>query len=112
MTIVGIGIDIISLDRVRNIRYQTRAAEYIFTEDEMTAYVQASDKTQYFASRLAVKEAVIKAFPSPLTYHDIFIGKEGKKPIVTLAAQLGVQNKIHVSISHEFNNVVGMAIVC
>jgi phosphopantetheine--protein transferase-like protein len=61
MTIIGVGLDAVELDRMRTVLARTpRLAERVFTEDER-AYCEARrDPTERFAARFAAKEAVLK----------------------------------------------------
>jgi|SRR6185437_12235944 len=111
MHIVGIGTDIVDLKRIRNARYIARAAEFFFTDTELTDMRGSRDTAQFVASRLAAKEAVIKACPERLWYHDFSIVKKGEKLSVQLHKPLGKPYDIFVSIAHEFAYVVSNAVV-
>lgn len=110
MEIVGTGVDIVDISRARRARYLRRVAEFIFNDEELTRMRASRDEAQFFSSRLAAKEAVIKAFPLPLTYHDF--------SIVPLTRGVGVHfssdTSYHalVSIAHEIDYAVGYALVC
>lgn len=106
MTILGTGIDIVELARVREARFRERVAEYILTEEEIREMHASRDAVQYLASRFAAKEAVIKASPTTLTYQDIVISKQGEKP----CAQTRNGGTFFLSISHSFTYAVANAI--
>lgn len=112
MEIVGIGSDIVSLKRINDIVDKERFAEYILLPEEYADFAESVDKTQYLASRFAAKEAVIKASPQELTYHDFLITKDGKKPIVSFLAGRPISSQVFLSIAHEFDYAVAFAVVC
>jgi holo-[acyl-carrier protein] synthase len=60
--VIGIGADLVDLDRFRRVLARTPAiVERLFTEEE-TAYAQARhDPTERFGGRFAAKEAAMKA---------------------------------------------------
>ena len=51
-----IGCDIVDLSRVK-----PELAKAILTEDELSAYLAAPNKTEFLGGRFALKEAVMKA---------------------------------------------------
>lgn len=107
----GIGVDIIELNRVRNIRFLERFSQFIFSENEMKQMRRESNRVQFAASRLAIKEAVIKALPGSLKYHDFEILKKGRKPVVRFLKPMARPYQAFVSLAHSSEYVVGFAIV-
>ena len=63
---LGIGIDIVSVKRVRRVRarHPTRFPARILHIDEMPEYRRSADKDAFLARRFAAKEAVGKALGS------------------------------------------------
>lgn len=60
--IVGIGIDIVEIDRIeRALRGSASMASKVFTEEERAYCEQRKKKNQHFAGRFAAKEAALKA---------------------------------------------------
>lgn len=112
LQILGIGIDIVEIERVKNIHLLPRFAEYFLTPTEIEYFKKSSDPTSFIASRFAVKEALIKAFPGTLKPHDFEIRKEGKKPAVGFLPPIKNRRyKAMVSISHSTRYAAGCAIV-
>jgi len=111
MELIGIGIDIVDLARIRAARYPQRLAEYILNEEELRDLEMSGDQNQFLASRLAAKEAVIKASPLPITYHDIIIGKRGDQPIVSLLRIETAHLRALISLSHTAEYAIGSASV-
>ena len=104
-----VGVDIVEIDRVRNIRFLRRFAEYFLTPRELEFFAAAADPVQFIASRFAAKEAVIKAFPGFLKPHDFEIIKDGKKPVVNFVGNKK-RHSVAVSISHSVNYAIGYAV--
>lgn len=111
MNILGIGVDMVDIRRVAGIGDIRRAAWFICTDQELHDMEQSRDQIQFFAARLAAKEALIKATPEKCTYHDFSIStKEGKPVVVYTKAQQ--QRNFFLSIAHEFDYAISYAIVC
>jgi len=119
--IIGTGIDIIEIDRVKNaIDKNPRFLERIFTDDEISYIKSRSDNKSTIAGFFAAKEAVSKALGSGIrgfSWTDIEICTETTgKPSVRLLGKAkelsdtrGIGN-IHVSISHNRTNAVAFAV--
>ncbi len=112
MNIVGIGTDIVDMNRLRDAKHLRRVADFLFVPSELTDMKRSKDKVQFVASRLALKESVIKAYPGTLHYHDIVISKKGKKLVVKLVPKKAAHYDVFASIAHEFNCAIGYAILC
>jgi holo-[acyl-carrier protein] synthase len=121
--IIGCGVDIIELDRIRTLveRYGDRFLTKVFTEGEM-AYCQARKKAwQHFAGRFAAKEAVLKSLGtgirSGITWKDVEVSVDDwGAPRITLhrgagerARQIGIRT-VHISISHCESFAVAQAV--
>ena len=63
MTILGIGTDIVELDRISNLleRFGQKFVHRILSQDEQKAFARSSNPVSYLAKRFAAKEAVAKA---------------------------------------------------
>lgn len=107
----NIGIDIVDIRRFESIRFFTRVAEYILTSNEVIEGEKRCDKAVYLASRFAVKEAVIKAAPMKLNFHDIEVCKNGEKPIVNFVHVEHAHLSASISLSHEFTHTIAVAIM-
>ncbi len=110
--ILGIGIDIVELADIRNARFKERFAEYFLTGKEMKRVPKGSKKIEFLASRFAVKEAVIKAFPEKLKPHDFSIQKKGTHPHIVFSLKKNeLLYTVHLSLSHTAHVAVATAIV-
>ncbi|PLS01401.1 holo-ACP synthase [Neobacillus cucumis] len=112
--IKGIGIDIIELQRVRNIiSSQIKLVDRILTENEKNKYEDLSDarKVEFLAGRFAAKEAFSKAFGtgigSDLSFLDIEIDTDGYgKPFF-----IKPKVQAHLSISHSREYAVAQVVI-
>lgn len=110
--IVGVGCDIIEIERIARAIKSESFIRRVFTADE-AAYCQrrGQQAPASFAARFAAKEAVLKALGTGLregSLQEIAVDNDGLgKPLVQLsghfamlAKQLGVKN-IQISLSHS-----------
>ena len=110
--IVGVGCDIIEIERIARAIKSESFIRRVFTAEE-AAYCQrrGQQAAASFAARFAAKEAVLKALGTGLregSLQEIAVDNDGLgKPIVQLsghfamlAKQLGVKN-IQISLSHS-----------
>ena len=119
MAILGIGQDLIDIDRVASLldRYP-RFAERCFTEHERTYASRFTVPARRFAARFAGKEAVMKSMGTGyrrIRWTDIEI-TGGGKPTVRLsgtaqarAEMLGIE-EIHISITHTDDTAMVLAV--
>ena len=103
--IVGIGVDIIELDRIAQAiaRHGNTFTNRLFTKREQT-----QSSTSFYAGRFAAKEAVVKALGTGfrgIDWKDIEILADGQgKPVVIVAEHIAVRfgnPKLHLTISHS-----------
>lgn len=110
--IVGIGCDIIEIERIARAIKSESFIRRVFTAEE-AAYCQrrGQQAAASFAARFAAKEAVLKALGTGLregSLQEIAVDNDGLgKPLVQLsghfamlAKQLGIKN-IQISLSHS-----------
>jgi holo-[acyl-carrier protein] synthase len=94
--ILGIGLDLIEIDRIRDVhrRHGARFVERVYTVEERGRIAKLVDPAPYLAGRWAVKEAVMKALGTGLTggitWKDINVVREPSgAPRVVLAGVAG-----------------------
>jgi holo-[acyl-carrier protein] synthase len=120
--IVGVGIDIVEIKRIKNaIERNDRFLERIFTETELDYLRSRNLRPEYVSGRFAAKEAVAKALGTGFRgfdFRDIEIDRTTLgKPIVSLKGKAKViadregQYNIHLSISHGEESAVAYAIL-
>lgn len=85
MKIIGIGVDIIQNNRIKNLLKNNKFLGRIYSERELKLSKQNKNKVAYFAKRFAAKEAFSKAlgtgFRSGLEFKDIeIVNDEAGKP--------------------------------
>ena len=122
--ILGIGIDIIEVGRVKKL-LEKRGESFlnrVFLPEEIEYCRMKSYPAQHYAARLAVKEAVMKAFGEGWTekigWKDILVTRTHKgRPGVELLdkgkklqAERGAE-RILISLSHADNYSVAQAII-
>lgn len=124
MTIVGIGLDLVKIDRVRAIaeRWQARFLDRLYTEAERRYCLARPAPYASLAGRFAAKEAVLKAlgtgWSDGISWHDIQVlnDRTGRPRatvsgrVKTLMKRAGVTN-IHVSLSHDTDYAVAEAVL-
>lgn len=113
--IVGTGIDIVEIGRIRNlVDAQPKFVDRILTEKEKAGYNKYTDqrKVEFLAGRFAAKEAFSKAkgcgIGKELSFADIEIETDPHgRPIVVKPFAEG----IHLSISHSEQYAVAHVII-
>ncbi|MCP2728315.1 holo-ACP synthase [Limnofasciculus baicalensis] len=123
MNIIGHGIDIVEIKRIKEIieRFGNRFETRCFTEKEYLVAGTGVNRIQYLAGRFAAKEAVLKAlgtgWSQGISWTDIEIERLSTgRPLVVLygrcqeiASELGVAMWF-LSISHTNSYAVASAI--
>lgn len=114
--ITGIGVDIIEIDRLKNIidKYKDIFLRRIFTSKEIEYCNKQYFPPQHFAGKFAAKEAIAKCFGKGingnLSFKDIeILNDEFGKPIVLIKNE--ISNKIKLSISHSNSYAIAFAII-
>lgn len=120
--IIGIGVDIVEIERIRKSLNKGDAfLEKIFAVEEIEALRKRNLRPEFVAGRFAAKEAVSKALGTGIrgfSFKDIVITNDDLgKPLVNFTGKakdiLNVYGKtiINLSISHENNNAIAFAIL-
>ncbi|XBC37879.1 MAG: holo-ACP synthase [Buchnera aphidicola (Meitanaphis microgallis)] len=124
MSIIGIGIDILSITRIKNVIYKLgkKFSRRILSNNELDEYKNNKNPILFLAKRFSIKEAASKALGTGIKngikfnnfelYHDN-LGKpyvrflnQAKK----IAEHLNV-NLIHVSLSDEKSYITTVVII-
>lgn len=137
MQCIGIGIDVVNINRFVNIVVQNNCAAFIkktltvAEQQELAAHVphlishadraisgkEARFAASFMASRFSIKESIYKAFypTEVLHWHDITITKcpKGQKPIAFFARDSLQSNySCQISMTHEKDNrLISTAII-
>jgi holo-[acyl-carrier protein] synthase len=115
MGIIGNGVDIIEVRRVKNAieKHGQAFLDRIFTETELKNAKEHNNRYQHLAGRFAAKEAVFKALgKARLNFKDVEILNDNQgKPYCSLRKCYQNKIDIHISISHIKNYAVANAII-
>lgn len=120
--ISGIGIDAVSIERVK--RLDRHFLERVYNECELEEYALLEDaheevKAQFLASRFAAKEAYAKArgtgFCETVVPCEVYVKKEpsGKPSLVLCGRTLdnAPRAAVHLSITHEKPLAIAMVVL-
>lgn len=122
--IVGIGVDVVDVERVRRIheRFGARFAARLLASWEYDGYMHAADPVGLVAKRFAVKEAAAKALGTGLgsgvALRDIGVAHDGRgAPALRLtggaaerAARLDVRRS-HLSVADERSLAIALVVL-
>jgi holo-[acyl-carrier protein] synthase len=125
VTVIGVGIDLVDLERVRALLASKgeRAMTKFFSETEREYLSSRPDATGHAAARIAAKEAVYKAMQSltgarGVSWRDIEISRDSEgRPAIRLhglAARVSDQNgglRIQISLTHSAISAGAIAVV-
>lgn len=124
MKIIGTGVDIVEVSRIKNaaVRWEKNFLQRIFTDKELEYSNERTTSYQHLAARFAAKEAVLKAlgngWANRAEWRDIEVwNEESGKPNVRLRGEvLRMSNErgvtdIIVSLSHTRTYAVANVIL-
>lgn len=122
MNILGIGIDIVEIERIENIlKNKKKFLNKIFTDEEIKYFESKKFRSETIAGNFSAKEAISKAFGTGIknfNFDDIEVLRDKNgKPIVKTYNNLRQMCidynvlEIQVSISHSENYAVANAMV-
>ncbi|HQI42002.1 MAG: holo-[acyl-carrier-protein] synthase [Ignavibacteriales bacterium UTCHB2] len=120
--ILGIGIDIIEIDRIKNSvdTFGDAFLKKIYTQNELDYCLVKHNKYQHLAARFAAKEAIYKALSGTwskvASWKNIEITNEQNGlPVVKFSGKLkdylSDDKDIKISISHSDNYVACVALI-
>ena len=109
---LGIGIDIIDVDRFTKIPYSAKPNIYkkIFLPSDIKYCVKYKNQYEHFAGKFALKEAVKKAVNERISMLDIETSHSNSKPVVKIKGKWKKKYKFLASISHEKKFAVSIII--
>lgn len=124
--IIGIGVDIIEIERVRQaIQNNKNFLRKLFTEKEIDYFISRKMNSEVIAGNFAAKEAVSKALGTGIrgfSFKDIEILRNelGKPDVILHSGAKLIGNKlvgnnnllkIHLSISHNNSNAIAYSVL-
>lgn len=109
---IGMGIDIVDVNRFKKIPYKTRPEFYkkIFLPSEISYCIKFKNPYEHFAGKFAVKEAVKKSVPAKLPFLSIETYHSNSCPKVRIKGKHKNDYVFLASISHEKNLAVAAVI--
>jgi holo-[acyl-carrier protein] synthase len=125
MSVVGVGIDLVDLERVRALlaKKGEQAMTRFFSEREREYLASREDPTGHAAARIAAKEAVYKALQAlpgarGVGWREIEVARDGEgRPAIRLsglAAQVAAEQgglRIQISLTHSATAAGAIAVV-
>jgi holo-[acyl-carrier protein] synthase len=125
MTMVGVGIDLVDLERIRVLLASKgeQAMSRFFSEGERQYLASRPDATGHAAARIAAKEAVYKALQGlpgarGVGWRDIEVSRDGDgRPAIRLhglAAQIAADRgglRIQISLTHSASSAGAIAVI-
>lgn len=121
--IVGIGTDIVRIDRIERSlsRLGNAFARRILTGFELSVWSESASPTSYLAKRFAAKEAVAKAFGTgigKLSFQHIEVRNNafGAPELILFGYALELQHqkdikRFHISLSDEKDNAIAFVVL-
>lgn len=118
--IIGIGTDIIEIDRIKKAIDRTNGfIEKIFTDKEITLFKSKNMRLEVIAGNFAAKEAISKSLGTGIrgfSLKEIEVLRDDLgKPIVFLSDNIekliGKGYKLNLSISHNNTSAIAFAIL-
>lgn len=107
--ILGIGIDIVSVERIQLAMRRPGFLTRVLTEPERSRSLSAAS----VAGRWAAKEAVAKCLGCKLGWHDVVIepSVDGRPEVtITRSGVVSDNEMVHVSITHDHGMAAAVAI--
>tara|TARA_B100000575_G_scaffold263833_1_gene239248 strand:+ start:340 stop:708 length:369 start_codon:yes stop_codon:yes gene_type:complete len=119
MNIFGVGIDIVEVQRIKEIysRYGERFARKILSDNELNSFFKNTNKVSFLAKRFAAKEAVGKAIGVGIKNGSILKNIEiendiNGKPFVKINnLNMTEKKEIHISLSDEKKYAVANVLI-
>ena len=99
---LGVGIDIINVNRFRDMPFEIKSSFYkkIFHENEINYCLKFKDPYTHFAGKFALKEALIKSIDKKIFPSEIETSHLNSKPIINISKNTQ-DYKFIASLSHE-----------
>ena len=108
--IYGIGVDIVEVERFRNIikRRDDKFAKKVLSDKEYNTYLKSNNKETYLSKCWAVKEAFVKAMGTGFTgiykKADIsYCSSDNSRPFIELSNDIENEIKINLKFINQFN---------
>lgn len=116
--IVAVGIDMVEVERIRRV-YQRRPVKFLercFHPAEIALLDGRADIVPGLAVRFAAKEAFAKVWTGGLSWTDVWVLKEGRRPVYSLSPDLAAVMRdrglaVHLSLTHTAHHGAAVAVL-
>src|SRR5690606_34884552 len=116
--IVAIGIDMVEVERIRRV-YQRRPRKFLercFHPAEIELLRGRADIVPGLAVRFAAKEAFAKVWTGGLGWTDVWVVKEGRRPVYRLSPDVAATMRsrglrVHLSLTHTTRHGAAVAVL-
>lgn len=116
--IVAVGLDMIELARIQHVwsRHRTRFLERHFHPDELAYCLEQKNPLPSLAARFAAKEAFQKCWPDAHGWRDVWVVREGVKPVLRCSEALGEVMRrerwtAHLSLTHSATHAAAVVVL-
>ncbi|WP_038058085.1 4'-phosphopantetheinyl transferase superfamily protein [Thermus amyloliquefaciens] len=114
----ALGADLVEIARVRRLLAQhgERALRRLFAEEELAYALRHQDPVPSLAARIAAKEAFQKCWPENLSWKEVWVGMEGRRPVLRFAPRVRARLEAeglfaHLSLSHEKGHALAVVVL-
>lgn len=124
MRIIGIGLDLVKIERIRALaeRWRERFLERLYTEAERRYCFERVSPYASLAGRFAAKEAILKAmgtgWSAGISWQDIqVVNDRSGKPVAQVQGRAGALLReagvtdIHISLSHDADYAIAQVVL-
>src|SRR5690606_31470646 len=116
--IVAVGIDMVEVERIRR-AYQRRPVKFLercFHPEELELLRGRADIVPGLAVRFAAKAAFAKVWTGGLSWTDVWVVKEGRRPVYSLSPDLHAElasksMTVHLSLTHTTRHGAAVAVL-
>lgn len=116
--IVAVGLDLIEIRRIRRAaeRHPERFIARCFHPEELAELAGRADVYPGLAVRFAAKEAFAKVWPGSLGWRDVWVVKEGMRPVLRASPRLAAAMEreglvAHLSLSHAVDHAAAVVVL-
>ncbi len=116
--IVAVGLDLVEIARIRRAaaNHPDRFLARCFHPEELAELAGRRDAYPGLAARFAAKEAFAKVWPASLGWRDVWVVKEGRRPVLRTSPRLAAAMEhegllAHVSLSHAVDHAAAVVVL-
>ncbi len=116
--IVAVGLDLVEVARIKRAveRHPTRFVRRCFHPDEIAELEGRVDPYPGLAARFAAKEAFAKCWRSSLSWTDVWVVKDGVRPVLLtserLTSALAAEHLVtHLSMTHTAEHASAVVVL-